>query len=258
MCRIHYVEHTSCVVEEPLAFSSFVIVAMSSGGGGAVSPDFSPSIMTSSGTTVSFVCSLGVVEQCLRATTMDPSAVAHEGNLGASCKFLLLDGVDAVSALLIVVARCDTGLRRGLAAKAVTALGANLTAFEATEAARTRGMRYIARWYMRLKRSKSYRVFLNNNNKRTSTRTNQLLPPAILLRGCGKQFNLLRKKMSGAKHMQKTCHLLLFQVFRKSEFTNFAICSRAKSVVPTTLGLSRHPHRRHHNDHQRLRAHRLG
>ena len=81
------------------------------------------------------------VEQCL-AATVNASAVAHEGSLGASGKFLLADG--AVSAFLIVLARCDIGRRRGLAAKAVTTLVVDLAALEATEAARTRGMRYIA------------------------------------------------------------------------------------------------------------------
>ena len=128
------------MVEEPFAFSSFVIVAFSSVGAVSSVTGFSPSIMTSSGTTVSLVCSL-CVEQCLAATA-DASPVENEGSLGASSKFLLADAV--VSAFLIVLARCDAGLT----AKAGTNLGVDgvdLTALEAKEAARTRGMRYIAR-----------------------------------------------------------------------------------------------------------------
>ena len=122
-------ECTSCVVEEPFAFSSFVIVS-----GGAVSSGtaFSPSIMTSSGTTVSLACSFWV-EQSLAST------VENEGNLGASSKLLFAGWV--VSAFLIGRARCDRELNRG--PKVVTAFGVDLTALEATEAARNLGMRYI-------------------------------------------------------------------------------------------------------------------
>ena len=84
--------HTSCVVEEPFAVSSFVI-----GSGVVVSSGiaFSPSIITSSGTTVSFVCSF-CVEHGLRG-------VQKDGNLGARSKFLFADG--AVSASLMVTDR---------------------------------------------------------------------------------------------------------------------------------------------------------